>query len=158
MQTFKEFALRLYGQPEVEAECLHWQDSHGVSVPLLLCCAWLDWRKVGCEPAQLQTLVAPVLAWEQDIVWPMRKLRREFKVAATKDAAAEQARERIKQAELQAELVVLDKLAALPWLPSPHSALASLIQHYQLAECDGFPALRQAVAALQPVRLTGPDN
>ncbi|MBB3169909.1 TIGR02444 family protein [Simiduia aestuariiviva] len=158
MQALKDFALWIYGRKDVETECLGWQDRAGVSVPLLLCCAWLDWRGTGCDGAQLHALGQPVVEWERAVVWPIRQLRRQLKPQARTDDVVQALRERIKQTELSAELAVLDKLAALPWSPTSELALNSLASHYQLHDCDPFPALRRAMAERPPGRLTGPHN
>lgn len=157
--SLTEFAIALYGAPGVETECLAWQDSHQLSVPLLLCAAWLDARGTGGDESQWVSLCQPVLDWEQQLVWPVRSLRRHLKPLAEASPAAAQVRDQVKQAELSAELAVLAKLSSLPWRASECSALTSFAHFYHLpADCEPFPALRRALAKLAPSGLTGPDN
>lgn len=157
--SLTEFAIALYGAAGVEAECLAWQDSHQLSVPLLLCGAWLDARGIGCDAQGWASMCAPVLAWEQQVVWPVRSLRRRLKPLAEANPAAAEVRDQIKHAELKAEMAVLAQLSALPWPPGGSSALTAIARFYQLpTDCEPFPALRRALVKFAPGGLTGPDN
>ncbi|MDN3637901.1 TIGR02444 family protein [Simiduia curdlanivorans] len=157
--NFIDFALSLYAQPAVEAECLQLQDNHDVSVPLLLCCAWLDFGGVGATLESIGVLAKDVLVWEQTVVWPLRQLRRQLKCEAESSAAVAEIRAKIKQAELAAELEVLQRLGAIAWPSCSEPALTSLRLYYQLAgDCDSFGALRARMAVLKADALTGQTN
>ena len=78
-----QFSLQVYGQPEVEQACLLMQDKLGLDVNLLLACLWVGTsgrgRLGGEELADLEQQVA---FWHQEIVEPMRQVRRRLKELA----------------------------------------------------------------------------
>ena len=156
--NFPAFALSLYAQPSAEAECLHLQDTYKLSVPLILCCAWLDFRGKGATVASLLAVPKAVLAWEQKVVWPLRQLRREMKQDDV-SASEELVRLKIKQAELAAEMEVLKRLGELPWPATSELALNSMARLANLPnQCDSFGALRAGLTLLKRDTLTGQTN
>ena len=158
-QNFIDFALSLYAQPAVQAECLQLQDTQRLSIPLLLCCAWLDVRAMGAGLTSITALEHTVLAWEREVVWPLRQLRRQLKVEADSNAAIAELRLQIKQAELAAEMEVLRRLGGIAWEACTTQALSSVAAYYQIpVDCDSFSALRARMAELQASTLTGQPN
>lgn len=156
---FQTVALSLYRQPAVEAECLNYQEVYEVSIPLLLCCAWLDLSGSGASVEQVKSLPAEILAWEQAIVWPIRRARRALKRESVSSRSVSTLRTQIKQAELMAEMEVMARLSALPWHKSPIGALDSLaVVHKIDSKRDAFGALRAAMRQLGSDTLTGPNN
>jgi uncharacterized protein (TIGR02444 family) len=103
------FSLTLYARPGVEQACLQLQ-ANGVSVCLLLCAAWLGQRRIACDEQRLQQLRGVAQAWDADVVQPLRALRVQWKVAATRDAELNSLREQVKTLELEAERNLLLRL------------------------------------------------
>ncbi|WP_390592641.1 TIGR02444 family protein [Simiduia litorea] len=157
--NFIDFALSVYAQPSVEAECLQLQDRYQVSVTLLLCCAWLDFRGVGASPDSIRAHAGEILAWEQAVVWPLRQMRRQLKRESEANVAVAEIRTKIKQAELSAELEVIKRLGLVTWIRCSEQALASVCLYYQIpSDCDSFGALRARMAELKADTLTGQTN
>ena len=112
MQDLWNFALELYARAGVEQACLELQEAGG-DVCLLLTGAWLQRRGVRCLDERLQALQALAGPWQREVVTPLRQTRRNWRTAATQDAALTALREQIKKVELQAERVLLERLQAL---------------------------------------------
>jgi uncharacterized protein (TIGR02444 family) len=112
VQDLWNFALELYARAGVEQACLELQEA-GNDVCLLLTGAWLQRRGVRCLDERLQALQALAGPWQREVVTPLRQTRRNWRTAATQDAALTALREQIKTVELQAERVLLGRLQAL---------------------------------------------
>lgn len=112
MQDLWNFAVRLYARPGVEDACLSLQDGGG-DVCLLLTGAWLQRRGVPCREAYLEALQALAEPWQREVVTPLRQLRRDWRTAAATDAELATLRERIKQLELEAEHLLLQRIETL---------------------------------------------
>jgi uncharacterized protein (TIGR02444 family) len=77
------FSLAVYGQPEVEQVCLMLQDKLGLDVNLLLACLWVGVSGRGrLGEEELADLEQQVAFWQQEIVEPMRQVRRRLKELA----------------------------------------------------------------------------
>jgi len=77
------FSLEVYGQPEVEQACLLMQDKLGLDVNLLLACLWVGTSGRGrLSGEELGDLGQQVAFWHQEIVEPMRQVRRRLKELA----------------------------------------------------------------------------
>jgi len=120
------FALELYRRPGVQAACLDLQDRRGADVVLLIVALWAG---AACghalteeEAARLEAAARP---WREDVVRPLRAVRRRLKSgpAPAPSAAAGALRSRVKEAELAAERLQLEHLAGLTGL-SPVAAAA----------------------------------
>jgi uncharacterized protein (TIGR02444 family) len=121
-----EFALSLYGRPGVSEICLVLQDEHGADVTLLLFAIWLGARRrtsvTGGRIAEIDTSLHP---WRNEVIQPLRGVRRYLKDAGMPrfDAAAEVLRSKVKEAELDAEMIMLSALELLagssPGNPGP---------------------------------------
>ncbi|WP_394560265.1 TIGR02444 family protein [Aquipseudomonas alcaligenes] len=103
------FALSCYARPGVEQACLHLQDG-GADVCLLLCALWLERRRIACDEKRLAQLQAVAAHWQQQVVGPLRELRRSWKNDSAVDAGLARLRERIKALELDAERELLERL------------------------------------------------
>jgi len=106
-----EWALAAYGRPGVADACLRLQDDFGQNTNLLL---WAVWAETQDE-ALLARAAELTRAWEAAAVAPLRAARRALKAPAppVADAAREALRDDVKAAELRAERVLLETLAAL---------------------------------------------
>ncbi len=113
------WAVGRYTQPGVADNCLVLQDRYGARVTLVLWLLWLDERGVPVSPSQLEDACRQVASVENELVVPLRRLRRQIRCWKALEPELEQAREHIKKAELLAEKAVLRRLAVFsaPWRP-----------------------------------------
>lgn len=104
------WSLDVYGRPGVPEACLDLQDIHGQSTVLLLWAAWAN-----PDPETLANGLQVVVGWEETVVWPLRKVRRNLKIARPPfaDTGREALREAVKAAELEAERLLLEALESL---------------------------------------------
>lgn len=89
---------------------MYLQDNHRVNVCLLLGLRWLDECNKALSDAQLADLQAHIQTWTQQVVEPLRALRRLLKAPLARypqDEIQAQMRTAIKQAELLAEKKLL---------------------------------------------------
>ncbi|WP_085716253.1 TIGR02444 family protein [Pseudomonas sp. B28(2017)] len=123
------FSLTAYARPGVEQACLQLQ-SAGVNVCLLLCGAWLGQRGVACDEQRLQQLRSVAVAWDANVVRPLRALRTQWKAEATEDADLHTLREQVKALELEAERHLLLRLerAAQSWPQGAETDLAAWLE------------------------------
>ena len=106
-----DFALALYARPGVEEACLRAQDA-GENVCLLLCGAWLDARRIAWSADRQRLLQSLTQAHESTFIAPLRALRDSWRAAATSDTEVAVLREEVKQLELHAERLLLERLQA----------------------------------------------
>ncbi|MCJ9754537.1 TIGR02444 family protein [Neorhizobium sp. BETTINA12A] len=113
-QGLWDFALRLYGAPGVGEACLLLQDESGVDVPVLLFSAWLAKNSVALSPTEVARIDGLVADWRNEVVEPLRALRRRLKSgphpAPTKET--ETLRNGVKGVELSSEMIELAVLEA----------------------------------------------
>lgn len=119
----RQFALTCYAQPGVESACLELQAA-GADVCLLLAGAWLERRTIACSAERMAQLREVADKWQAEVTTPLRSLRQAWREQAKSDAALSALRERVKQLELDAEYIQLDRLqqAARPWPVEQESA------------------------------------
>lgn len=150
-----DYALAAWRTDGVEAACLALQDQWRVSVPLLLCCAWLQSRGRGLAPGSLATSAEAALAWEAATVGPLRTLRRSLKAQLRERPELAPLRNQIKAAEQAAELLLLADLQACSFQPGPQPALLALAQFYGLApDCEPLVAFARRLGL--SLNTTGP--
>jgi uncharacterized protein (TIGR02444 family) len=107
-----DFALVFYARPGVSQCLLRLQDEVGMDVCVLLWRLWLN--GYGLAPTEkAEKALAEVVAWQRDYTWPLRDRRRWLKPAAGDDPALARLRHTLKEAELMAEKVALERLEAL---------------------------------------------
>jgi len=110
--AFWQFSLRVYAQRGVADECLALQDTLGLDVNVLLFSAWLAvGRGVALAPADLDTIMAEVRPWHEDVVRPLRLIRRHLK--PIDEQGAQRLRAQVKAFELDAEQLEQARLFAL---------------------------------------------
>jgi uncharacterized protein (TIGR02444 family) len=112
---FWRFSLRFYRRPAVADACIALQDGCGVDVNILLFMLWLATARRRVPLATAQDVCARAAAWHDDVVVPLRTLRRRLKDGSTlvERGAAELFRTRIKAAELESERLQQEALFAL---------------------------------------------
>ena len=104
------FATRLYQRPGVAEACLRLQDRRGLDVPLLLAAAWQGRRDRRLTMAEWRELAADLGPWRQQVVEPLRGVRRTLRAAAATEPAVAELREQVRAAELAAEYRTLAEL------------------------------------------------
>lgn len=110
---FWDFSLAVYRLPGVAATCLRLQDEAGVDVNLLLYFCWLATvRAAALDEAAIRQAVARTGAWREDVVRPLRALRRRMKdgIEGMPSESAEALRTEVKRIELQSERLLQDML------------------------------------------------
>jgi uncharacterized protein (TIGR02444 family) len=112
---FWRFSLRFYRRPGVADVCIALQDACGVDVNVLLFFLWLATAKKCVPPAAAQEVCARVTPWRDDVVVPLRTLRRRLKDGSllVERGTAELFRTRIKAIELESERLQQEALFAL---------------------------------------------
>lgn len=107
--------MAFYAQPKIAETCVHLQDSYKVNVCLLIGLRWMDESGKYLSDAQFADLQSHIQAWTQQVVEPLRSLRRLLKqpvAAYPQDETQLQIRTAIKQAELLAEKKLLLEIEA----------------------------------------------
>ncbi len=140
---FWTFTLAVYERPGVAPACLGLQDRHGLDVNLLLFCGWAAARGLALDPHTLRAAEEAVASWRNQVVKPLRGLRRRLKrdlPGFPADAVAA-LRRRILEVELEAEKLEQGRLERLlPATPSdeagPVLAVRGLRLYFRLQGVD----------------------
>lgn len=116
MPDLWSFSLSVYDAPGVADACLAAQDGHGADVNLLLWAAWLAAQGHLLTAEELAEAQAATDPWRDEVVRPLRAIRRRLKTgpAPAPDAITDPLRQQIKAAELEAERVQQQVLTGLP--------------------------------------------
>jgi uncharacterized protein (TIGR02444 family) len=112
---FWRFSLGFYRQPGVADACIALQDGCGVDVNILLFFLWLATARRRVPPAAAKALCAKVGPWRDDVVVPLRTVRRRLKDGSSlvEGDSAELFRTRIKAVELESERLQQEAMFAL---------------------------------------------
>ena len=112
---FWRFSLGFYRQPGVADACIALQDGCGVDVNILLFFLWLATSKRRVSPAAAQVVCTKAGPWRDDVVVPLRTLRRRLKDGSSlvERGAAELFRTKVKAVELESERVQQEAMFAL---------------------------------------------
>jgi uncharacterized protein (TIGR02444 family) len=112
---FWRFSLRFYRQPGVADACIALQDGCGVDVNVLLFFLWLATARRCVSPGVARAVDATAARWRDDVVAPLRAIRRKLKdgSALVGRGAAEHFRTKIKAIELESERLEQEALFAL---------------------------------------------
>jgi uncharacterized protein (TIGR02444 family) len=104
---FWRFSLRFYSRPAVAAACLALQDEAGADVNLLLFLLFLAEHRRVVTRDDIARLDDAVRAWRDDVVKPLRELRRVLKagIGEIPIAVSETFRGQIKRLELESEQI-----------------------------------------------------
>lgn len=157
---FWDFSLLLYARPGVEAACLTLQDDHGLDVNLVLLAGWAAHTRRRLTPPLAQRLRALGLAYQADVMQPLRQARRGLKAYEAVLALAPLASacrqsllgceldlERLEQVQLETLLDDGASDAASPVEPSFIANLGALYPDRQLP-ASVLAALATAMAGL----------
>ena len=109
------FSLGFYRQPGVADACIALQDGCGVDVNILLFFLWLATARRRVPPAAAQAVCAKVAPWRDEVVVPLRMLRRRLKEGSSMvdRGTAELFRTKIKAVELESERLQQEAMFAL---------------------------------------------
>lgn len=133
MAGLSDYAGWLYARSGMQQLLLGLQDEAGQDVLLLLTACWLGRQQAVADPQLWQRLQASQLPWRQQVIAPLRQVRRAL--AGAESAADLYAR--VKDCELAAEWYQLERLERL-CLPLDTSTDATLdCIRAQLALCCG---------------------
>lgn len=113
---FVDFALGVYGADGVSAACLSLQGQRAVDVNLVLFAAYLGaHRGRTVTTLDVDRAAGRVQRWNREVVAPLRDLRNRLSDGPppAPSADTEALRNRVKDAELQAEMLELAELATL---------------------------------------------
>ena len=103
---FWQFSLQVYAAPGVAQECLMLQDESGVSVNMLLYCAWRGTQGDALSASRIEKLNEIVEKWRSGVIKPLRSIRRSLPGVTSVDAVArEDLRSKILDAEIRAEQI-----------------------------------------------------
>ena len=101
---FWEYSLSVYALEGVAPLCVELQDNFAVDVNVLLYAAWLASGSLRLTQEHLNELEVHVSAWREQVVEPLRELRRQLRAFPTTGPMdAGPIREEIKTLELAAE-------------------------------------------------------
>lgn len=115
MTDLWDWAVAVYARDGVAEACLALQDEHGQCVPLLLWAAWAAHGGHEILEAEAGHAARIARVWSEDVITPLRQVRRRLKTALEDgdEAARLPLREKIKALELDAERALMVRLAAL---------------------------------------------
>jgi uncharacterized protein (TIGR02444 family) len=164
---FWRFSLGFYRQPGVADACIALQDGCGVDVNILLFLLWLASETRRVPPADVKTVCTRAADWHDDVVVPLRTLRRKLKdgSALVERNTAELFRTRIKAVELESERLQQAALFALAAglaterAPSVENAARDNVAAYEHATARTFTpgdvdVLLTALSARRPAAET----
>jgi uncharacterized protein (TIGR02444 family) len=123
-QSCWDFVIELYAKPGISQACLELQDRLGVDVSFLL--TVLFYAKQGgidFSVDEIASLDRSISAWRNEIILPLRRLRRRVKGSDLLNSATEEFYRRIKADELLAEQLEIKALEQqLEQMPTNRSA------------------------------------
>ncbi len=99
------FALAVYGAPGVPDACIFLQDAYGIDVNVLLIALFAARYHKQLSEAELIAADATIRAWREEVVRPLRQIRRQMKADSALALGPESAaiRNKVKATELSAE-------------------------------------------------------
>jgi len=126
---FWDYSLAVYGKPGVAEACLCLQDEAGADVNLLLFFCWLATvRNAALDGAAVRDVVERTEGWRNQVVRPLRGVRRWLKGGAEglTPESVEALRSEVKRIELESERLQQDMLFGLagPTDPARRDAAA----------------------------------
>ncbi len=130
------FSLRIYARPGVAQACLALQDKAGMDVNLLLFALWTASRGQRLTAADMARVDAATRPWREGVVRPLRAARRALKAQGGTEAA-QQLRNQVKRAELEAERLQQAAMEALLPPQTERMSDAGLARANLAAYADG---------------------
>jgi uncharacterized protein (TIGR02444 family) len=152
---FWNFSLEIYAAEGVSEACLDLQERRGCDVNILLFCCWLGASgRPTLTADRLRALLKACAPWQDEVVKPLRAVRRLLKDRPWNEALPETVdatRRRVSDAELAAEHAEQLQLASLHSPPADRDRPAEK----RLRSAVGNAADRKAVAALMRAAFPG---
>ncbi|MGY9050297.1 hypothetical protein P775_15945 [Puniceibacterium antarcticum] len=115
-ERLSDFAVRIYALPDVPEACLALQTRLGADVTVLLMAVWIGAvRRADLNEATARDIADAVAGWRDTVVLPLRRIRTTLKKAVPEGFSAESQiiRDSVKDLEIRAELLQLDRLENL---------------------------------------------
>jgi uncharacterized protein (TIGR02444 family) len=133
-----EYSLAHYAREGVSEACLALQDSCDLDVNLLLYGAWLASMNQRLNPEHLSGLEHSIARWRQEVVRPLRALRRQWRDYEP----ARELRRQLGELELEAERMQQDQMLAYYRAAPALAAVGADLRGNLLlvAECCGTDA------------------
>ncbi|MCC5793435.1 MAG: TIGR02444 family protein [Chromatiales bacterium] len=153
---FWDFSLKVYAAPDVAPGLLELQDAHGLDVNLLLFCTWAGHSGPGrLTGSALDRSCLVVGDWQQQLVRPLRALRREVARLPTVPAGLSRTMKAVLlDAELTAERIEQQLLAGQPGTGAAHArhglevAAANLLDYLARAGLGIDDGVREALSPM----------
>lgn len=110
-----DFVLKFYGRQGVSEACIALQDSVGIDVNMVLLLMWMAGQGRAVAPDDVKAVSERSRGWQQEVVVPIRGVRRLLKASAPLvDAEAAAAyRKKVQAVELEGEQLQLNAMAGL---------------------------------------------
>jgi uncharacterized protein (TIGR02444 family) len=149
--AFRTAALALYERAALREACLRLQDRDGLDVTVLLYCLWAAGAgRAPLDAARLARIEEHLQPWRETAIAPLRAVRRRLKGDARDPDEA--VRRQVAAAEISAELIAMDLIAAAEaGAPRRPGAAAAAVALASLHAYAGFRGV--AVAAAEDIRL-----
>ncbi|MGP0058094.1 MAG: TIGR02444 family protein [Beijerinckiaceae bacterium] len=151
--SFWTFSLQTFAKPSVAQTCLDLQDRFGIDVNILLFMLWCAHYGRRLSAQNIGNVIDLVNSWQADVVRPLRFARSALKHPAPNwpSQPTESLRERVKAAELEAERLQQEVMAAsisvtgigLP--DAVRAAATANLKAYAEIACAAFPETHIAV-------------
>ncbi len=145
-----QYSLTAYRRSGVEELCLAAQDEQGVDINLLLYAAWLAGNGAALTPRHLAEQAIACDAWREQVVLPLRALRRSWDDLPTARLLREQLLELELAAERQQQDLLYEGYCRGATLPAGGDLAQNLALVWQAAAAGNPDLLGSLVAALRP--------
>lgn len=143
-----QYSLANYARDGVADACLALQDDFGLDVNLLLYGAWLASQGFCLTPAHLAELDSGIADWRDNVVRPLRALRRQMR----EYHPARDIREQVKVLELESERQQQDAMyhfyQQAPQLPEEEDSLPANLSLVASASVNSPDLCRPAIERL----------
>jgi uncharacterized protein (TIGR02444 family) len=107
-----DFVVELYAKPGISQACLELQDRLGVDVSFLLTLLfYAKHHNLDLPVEEIESLDRSISAWRDEVVIPLRRLRRHVKASNLLHSSTEAFYRRIKADELLAEQLEIGTIA-----------------------------------------------
>lgn len=107
-----DFVVELYAKPGVSQACLELQEQLALDVSFLLTVLfYAKLRSIDPSAEEIASLDRSISAWRDEVIIPLRRLRRRVKASGLPGSLTEEFYRRIKADELLAEQIEIGTLA-----------------------------------------------
>ena len=149
---FWTYSLAVYRRKEVVHSCLALQDNAGVDVNLLLYAGWLAGKGQRLDSYHLEQVASAVADWREQVVKPLRDLRRHLSTIAGAELLCEALKAQELSAEQQQQDTMYSCYRALHALPAGEHCLRenlTMVCRYSNPRAAALPdSLESLVLAL----------